>query len=137
MQFNKVDDHPVELGDVILSKWIGDTLEKHYPGWGWMVHVNSEQGMVEIQNVVLSTYTMGRPWSFGVPMSQLRYEDEIVRWAMRVGGEIIERMHQPRGSIEKAGLVEQVDGIKAEFNGLKMVADAAAAKGHDIVIVSG
>lgn len=111
MEFEREEGHPVELSDMILAKRIGDELEKHYPGWGWTVHVNSEQKIVIVGNILLSTYTMGRMHGFVIKMSDLRYEDEIARQAMRAGGEIIERMHQPRGKVENAGPVNQIDGV--------------------------
>ena len=111
MDFEREEGHKAELSDMLLAKAIGDTLEKNYPGWGWQIHVNSEQGVVTVTNIIMSAYTMGRLHGFVMLMSDLRYEDEIVRNAMRAGGEIIERMYQPRGDVIHAGPVHQIDGV--------------------------
>lgn len=107
--------HPVEMGDILLAKQVSEHLEKHYPGWGWMVHVNSEQGIVDITNAILAAYGVNTTYAFTVIMDNLRYEDEIKRWSIRAGGELIERMHQPRGPVKNADPVTKVDGVPNPF----------------------
>jgi hypothetical protein len=97
-----------ELSDIILAKWIGDALEKHYPGWGWMVHVNSETGLVDVTNTVLAS-SLSRLHAFRIKRSELTYEDEIVRQAVWAGGEILERMNMPRARYKDGREVVKVD----------------------------
>jgi hypothetical protein len=110
-EIKRVESHDIEPGDVMMAIRISEILERHYPGWGWMVFVDSEGGVVDITNLVLQTYTLGREYRYTLMLKDLGYEDEIERNVMRAGGEVIERMHQPRGPIYRAGLVQQIDGI--------------------------
>jgi hypothetical protein len=111
VEFSGETYHPIEASDMILAGRVADTLEKHYPGHGWMVHVNSEQGIVVINNAKLAAHTFGNPYGYIIPLSALAYEDEIVRNTIRAGGEILERMGQHRGSVRFETPVKQIDGV--------------------------
>ena len=76
-----------ELTDMILCRNVSEVLERHYPGWCWLVGV--EQGMVRIHSFKLSTLEGYR----------LRPEeiDNDYRRVVDAGGEILERFGMPRG----------------------------------------
>jgi len=96
MKFNPVPYHPVDPIDVQLAKTIGDTLENHYPGWGWMVHVDSEGGVINIINSVMNA-SLQKQYGYVLKFATLNGTHEhIVKQAVRAGGELLERMNLPR-----------------------------------------
>lgn len=71
-----------------LVKGIADTLERHYPGWGWMVSPDERGGVVNLQ--VMRFLNNGRNWGFTFKTSQVQ-EDVRLRSVVKAGGELLER----------------------------------------------
>jgi hypothetical protein len=110
MRLEGVDAHPIDAIDVTLAKSIGDTLEFHYPGWGWAVNVNSEQGIATVENIIISGRLL-RHYGFLIKMDQLVTHDEIKRQAIQSGGEILERAGVARGPY-RGQEINLVEGVK-------------------------
>jgi len=91
-----VDGHKVESQDLVLAKTIGDTLEKHYPGWAWMVHVDSEGEIVNIMSGVLNEFQV-KMYGFTYHLHNLTYSHKAAtQKAIKAGGELLERANMPR-----------------------------------------
>lgn len=81
-----------ELGDIVLTKRIADTLNDHYPGHLWAVHLNDESlgGIVVIRNMAISG-------QYGYILKLCRiYADPELKCVMRAGGEMLERAKMNR-----------------------------------------
>ena len=75
---------------IILVKEVGTHLNKHYPGWAWMVQLNEFGHMIEILNHHLHP-TMG----YRIRMEDIMYDPH--RRVLKVaGGEILERFGMKR-----------------------------------------
>ena len=75
---------------IILVKEIGDYLNKHYPGWAWMVQLNEFGHMIEILNHHLHP-TMG----YRIRMEDIMNDPH--RRVLKTGaGEILERFGMKR-----------------------------------------
>ena len=83
-----VPDHA--LDEVALAADITDILGKHYPGYTWGVHVNSEElgGIVHIINADLLAAT-GKVWGSQLRLAKV-YIDPGRKDAIRAAGLILE-----------------------------------------------
>jgi len=77
-----------ELG---VCKDVGDQLERHYPGWQWMVTVPPKGGVVHIQSM-----HMDPKYGFIVKLTRSYSASHLAREAVRAGGELLERCNMPR-----------------------------------------
>ena len=82
------------LNELLLSKKVGEHLNKHYPGHLWAVHVRG--GVVMVQNLLLS----GK-WGFILKEKDL---DPDLKMVMRAGGELLERYNVSRGRLSNASM---------------------------------
>ena len=81
---------PWTLSDQILCKNISDILERHYPGWEWLVGV--DMGMIRIHSWKLST-------KYGVRLRTDQIDNDYLIVKI-MGGEILERYGMPRGRFD-------------------------------------
>jgi hypothetical protein len=79
----------VEAASHLLTKAAADTLEKHYPGWGWMVGLDLRGGVMDVRCARLPG-----PYGFRLKLSGIDYEGRSI---MRAGGEFLERYRMHRG----------------------------------------
>ena len=93
--------HPVDPIDFELAKSIGDTLEFHYPGWGWQVNVKSElnQGVINVTSAVLND-GVHKLWGYVLHLGKLGSHKDITHKAIVAGGELLERANMPRSRWE-------------------------------------
>lgn len=113
MKFHGVPEHDIDPIDVNLARIIGDTLEKHYPGWGWMVNVDSEGGVVNIINGVMNT-SLQKQYGYVLMMTQVSNTyDMIIKETVMAGGELLERMNLPR-SRWKGEEPKKVEGARPQ-----------------------
>ena len=89
--------HSLDPLDFSLAKTIGDTLENHYPGWGWQVNVKSEagQGIINVISGVLNDWTP-KMYGYVLHIGKLGNYKDIARKAVIAGGELLERCNMPR-----------------------------------------
>lgn len=89
--------HP--LGDVALAAAIAEKLNAHYPGHLWSVHVADSAG--ESANmggyVVIRNLAVSEEHGYFLRIERF-YDDPNLTWAMRAGGEILERARLRRGA---------------------------------------
>jgi len=82
-----------QMGDISLAKRCADTLNKHYPGHLWAVHINDDKlgGTLVIRNLSLS-------FEYGYVLHLKRiYQDPNLKCVMLAAGEILERAGIKRG----------------------------------------
>lgn len=99
------------LVDIELAKRMSETLQRHYPGHSWGVHVDSAQGVASIKNFRLSGN-----WGFVLHLKQFsasEYEKRVVMAA----GELLERYNLSRGGFRRRELESlKMDALgNAEF----------------------
>lgn len=104
MEIIPVDGHAVESQDVVIAKRAVDTLSRHYPHWPWSVHVNSEDGLLNIFNLAVSNR-----YGYVLYLDQL---DCDMKCVMRAGGEILERAALARRAREEGQVAVYVEGVK-------------------------
>lgn len=80
----------VEAASHTLIKAAADTLEKHYPGWGWMVALDLQGGVLDVRCARLPG-----PYGFRLKLTSIDYEGRAI---MRAGGEFLERYRRRRGA---------------------------------------
>ena len=79
---------------VLICKQIGDTLEKHYPGWLWAIQPDEFGGVLSIRAMRLSG-----EWGYVFRLADLQGDAKVVKQlVIRGGGEILERFGVPRGT---------------------------------------
>lgn len=91
-------DLAIELSKLLLD---------HYPGHQWMVHVNSDGGVIDIKNLVVSP-THG----YRILRHDLYAHEALRKEVLRGGGEILERGGLDRGKFREDCEVGFVDGIE-------------------------
>ena len=89
--------HDIDPIDFQLAKTIGDTLEKHYPGWAWQINVKSEAnaGVINVISAVLNDWTP-KMYGYVLHLGKLGSHKDIVHKAVVAGGELLERANMPR-----------------------------------------
>lgn len=74
-----------------LVKSAGDTLERHYPGWLWMIRPDEHGGVCDFFSLLLSG---SLAYTLHIPTMQ---NDPNLKCVVRAGGEILERFGFKRG----------------------------------------
>lgn len=110
-EIETVSGHPT-TADEIAAKFIGDTLEKAYPGWGWMVNVNSETGLIHIVCGWVNSQVGGN-YGMTLKMGGWVTASELKAKVIRAGGEILERANLQRGRFSGKE-IRSVDGVSPQ-----------------------
>jgi hypothetical protein len=94
--------HDIDLVDLELAKTIGDTLETHYPGWGWQVNINSDKtgGVVSVLSGVLND-DLHSNYGYVLHLANIYNYKDTVKKAILAGGELLERCNMPRSRWEE------------------------------------
>jgi hypothetical protein len=79
----------IEAAQHMLCKTTADTLEKHYPGWGWGVALDLRGQVLDIRSARLPG-----GWGFRIKLGSIDPEGRAI---MRAGGELLERYQLARG----------------------------------------
>lgn len=88
------DDLQARGTTILLCKQIGDTLERHYPGWMWAVQPDERGGILSIRALRLSG-----EWGYVFKLADLQGDAKVaMQKVMLGGGEILERFGVPRGT---------------------------------------
>lgn len=101
-ELQRVPGHSYDANDVILAKNAADKLNQHYPGHLWMVHVNSEGGVMIIKNMAVSP-----DWGYILHINKI---DPEMKRVMNAGGELLERGWMKRGAWN-GQYAKEVEGI--------------------------
>lgn len=114
MQVEAFGEH--SLQDIELGKKMIDALAHYYPNHAFFVDCNHSAGTMSIQLLYEDQHHTLRKWKFGmlIHLINLHSDPEIKRYAMKFGGELLERFRLARGA---ADLYSRVD---AWTNGLDM-----------------
>lgn len=100
-----------EATDLQYSKDIGDTLVRAYPGYGWLVHVNSVQGVVTIKLMEVAT-VIGKQYCMVLHLSNLNFAKSRTKKVLWAGGEMLERAGLTRNrKTEYDNEVKWVEGL--------------------------
>ncbi len=118
---HRVDDDPIDPVDLVLAKEASDALERHYPGWGWMVHVNSEGGVVYIKNGVMSGAIL-RDYGYVFKIANINWNHGVmVKKIVTAGGEFLERAGVGRGPYKGQDII-RVEGVEERFQPIRAIA---------------
>lgn len=83
----------VAANDLVMAKEMADTLNQHYPGHLWAVHVDGAgSGFADVRNMGLSG-----AWGFRVMLKHTYSASEFRHRIVMAGGEILERYRLSRG----------------------------------------
>lgn len=98
--------HKVELSDAMLACDLSKVLADQYPGYQWLLCVNSEGKVIDIKNLEVSG-----TWGYRILRPDLMAHDELRHAVVIAGGEILERAGLRRGKIDQDVLPVWVEGI--------------------------
>jgi len=78
--------------DIAICRRIHEVLEKHFPGYDWIIEANSDNTVLTATIKLAYTDNLGRLTRFGCLMHLKSYFDaESERKIMQLGGELLER----------------------------------------------
>jgi hypothetical protein len=106
---DEIDGFQVE--DKYMAAELGELLVKHYPGYFWLVHVDSRPhvGMVYIKNGFISNH-------FGMKLHlKTVLEDPDRKCVINMAGELLERAGLPRGRHDGETVAEEVEGLPGKY----------------------
>lgn len=88
------DNASLSANDMVLAKAMTETLQQHYPGHLWGVHVDGFQGMADIRNLGLSGN-----WGYRMKLGTMYSASSWSARVIQAGGEILERYRISRGRV--------------------------------------
>jgi len=92
-----------------LTKRYGEALEKHYPGWWWMINPDQEGGVMYIYSLRLSG-----EWGYTIKTGEVE-NDTHEKMAIMAGGEILDRYNLPRGKYKRELLQGKMKDLRDNF----------------------
>ena len=105
------DAGTAEIADYNLSKQVGDILMEVYPGYAWLVRVNSDGGVCMIKcGQIECALAGGIMPSMVIHMQNMTDPSILRKKIIRFGGELLERANLKRGKWS-GELPKRVDGI--------------------------
>ena len=103
--------HEIDMADITLAKDAADTLEKHYPGWAWHVHVSSEGGVVYLKSGIIAAALM-RDYAWVYHLSDINWNYQVMAILIfMAGGEMLERAGMRRGPYKGEEIIH-VEGVR-------------------------
>lgn len=102
--------HEAPGQDVTLALELSALLNNHFPNHQWMVHVNSQGGVIDIKNGTISG-------QYGYRIKPGKLTHDALKHAVIIGGgEILERANVRRGRFDEAEMldVDKIDGVKPQ-----------------------
>jgi hypothetical protein len=100
---------PKHLADVELSKQMMEELAKLYPGHNWYVTCSGEKaGTLSIQLLYQDKAGVFRKWAWGmlIHIKNLYSPSAITKYAMKFGGELLERYSLARRSADEYTMLD-------------------------------
>lgn len=104
-----------EYKELMLCKCVMETLQRHYPGYPWMVKfggggVNEETGRKLAAGIEIKIPVLMGTKSYVIPVPMLlRSENESQRLIRQAGGEILDRFQIPRAAFRADAFIEAKD----------------------------
>ena len=93
----------------IIVKDTADKLEKLYPGWLWTLNPDEFAGMLYLYSLRLSG-------EYGYKMKIGDIENDETRgFAMRAGGELLERFGCPRKAFKPRYLADKIQDVRGNY----------------------
>lgn len=97
--------------DMRIAQDIGEVLNKHYFGYAWKTYADSHQGVVGFSIPEL----MGETLHYVIRLAE--FSELTEKLIVEKGGELLERMHLPRGIADQAALLfARQNRNKFQFN---------------------
>lgn len=93
----------------ILVKDTADKLEKQYPGWLWTLNPDEFAGMLYLYSLRLSG-----EYGYKMRIADIQ-NDETRQFAMRAGGELLERFGCKRGRYTPGQLAGKLQDLRGNF----------------------
>lgn len=100
----------------ILTKDIGEILDKQFPGWAWVVSPDQDGQIINIFNLHLHD-----EWGFTIRTVEI-HNDPKRRLAYRAGREILERFGITPGPLSRR--TQELANLRRDHKGRAIVADA-------------
>ena len=110
----KVEGH--NLADVRLVGDVHEVLNRHYPGYTWVVGLNDEGlgGVMSIMNMDVNMQILGNPsWGYVLKLSTV-YQDPSLKCVVKAGGAILESAGLSRNG-NKCEVVKKIDGLPNKY----------------------
>lgn len=98
-------------GDIALSKWAGEALNDHYPGYPWAVHADYFGGVMTIKN--LRAAGVYENYGYVIHPHLYASASELKKRIILAGGEILERAGLARGR-ETGQQVQHIEGVRPQ-----------------------
>lgn len=92
-----------------LTKRYGEALEKHYPGWMWMINPDQDGGVMYIYSLRISG-----EWGYTLKTGEVQ-NDAHEKHAIMAGGEILDRYNIPRGKYKRECLQGKMQDLRGNF----------------------
>jgi hypothetical protein len=112
-----IDILPPDAGEAVLSDYrlsqdVGETLLRHYPGYAWLVRVNSDSGVCLIQCAQVNSVILGhRTPSMVVHLSNMTDPSIYRKRVVYLAGELLERAGLTRGKW-RGEIPKKVEGLE-------------------------
>ena len=103
------DDLGVHGSLANLTKRYGEALEKHYPGWWWLINPDENAGCMYIYSLRLSG-----EWGYILKIKEIQ-NDEHEKAAVMAGGEILDRYNIRRGKYDRELLQGKMKDLRDNF----------------------
>lgn len=100
----------------IVTKDIGEILDKQFPGWAWVVSPDQQGQIINVFNLHLHD-----EWGFTIRTVEI-HNDPRRRLAYRAGREILERFGITPGPLSRR--TEELSKLRRDHKGRAIVADA-------------
>ena len=92
-----------------LTRRYGEALEKHYPGWLWMINPDQDGGVIYIYSLRLSG-----EWGYTLKTGEVE-NDTHEKAAIMAGGEILDRFNIRRGKYKRSLLLGKMVDLRGNF----------------------
>jgi len=111
--------HKLEQQDLMIATEAVTRLGQWYPGHAWKVSINSDRlgGVALVYHMDIS-HAVNLPMPFVVHLKNV-YDDPNYLWAMRAGGELLERAGVARGHHHEGDVVERIDGMEEKYQPIR------------------
>jgi len=93
----------------IIAKDIGEILEKHYPGWQWLINPDQDAGVIYIYSLMLSG-----EWGYIIQIAEIQ-DDPARKQALIAGGEILDRYNIRRGKYHRDLLKGKITDLRGNY----------------------
>jgi hypothetical protein len=97
--------------DLKLAQFVGDLLDKHYPGWLWAVEINDHGPLIRL----LDAPVQGMCWYINPKDINSNSPEWFTKHVMLGGGEFLERSGAKRGKKTESDQIDVVEGVEVKL----------------------